>query len=216
MERMWHEARTELRPLFAVTIALLLITSVIYPLAVTGIGQALFNRQANGSILEVDGRAVGSSLVGQRFVGAAYFQPRPSAAGDGYDAANSSGSNLGPTSAKLLDGIEDAKATPDDESFAGIRQRANAFRELNGLPDGQLLPADAVTASASGLDPHISPANARLQAARVARERSAPEADVRALLDRYTEDAFLGIIGEPRVNVLKLNIALDQRFPLPE
>lgn len=211
----WDQVRTELRPLFMVTLALLLITTVAYPLAVTGIGQALFNRQANGSLIKVDGKAVGSSLIGQSFEGVQYFHPRPSAAGDGYDAANSSGSNLGPTSAKFLDGIEDDAATADeDESFAGITQRVAAYREENGLSAEQLVPADAVTASGSGLDPHISPANARLQVTRVAKARGADAAAVRELVDDYTEDAFLGLIGEPRVNVLKLNIALDARFPV--
>jgi K+-transporting ATPase ATPase C chain len=195
----------------------LLITTLAYPLAVTGIAQALFNRQANGSFIEVDGRPVGSSLVGQSFTGEAYFWGRPSAAGAGYDAASSSGSNLGPTSAKFINGVEDDPSTPDiDESFAGIVQRVAAFREANGLGESVEIPADAVTASASGLDPHLSPATARLQVGRVAAARGVPEEEIRELVDDHTESAFLGFIGQDRVNVLKLNLALDERFPLPE
>lgn len=205
----------ELRPLFGLTIALFVLTAVVYPLAVTGIAQSAFNRQANGSIIEVDGTAVGSSLVGQSFSAPGYFHGRPSAAS--YDSAASSGSNLGPTSAKLLDGVPDDPSTADvDESFAGIAQRVETFREENGLADGAAVPSDAVTASGSGLDPHISPATARLQAARVAAARGVDEAAVRELVEDHIENAFLGIIGEPRVNVLKLNIALDEQFPPSE
>lgn len=158
MESVLNNARRELRPLFAVTLLLLILTSVVYPLVVTGVTQVAFNRQANGSMLEVDGVTVGSSLVGQAFSGAAYFHGRPSAAGAGNDAASSSGSNLGPTSAKFIEGVADDPATADvDESFAGIQQRVSAFREENGLADGTMLPADSVTASGSGLDPHITP-----------------------------------------------------------
>jgi K+-transporting ATPase ATPase C chain len=216
VNRTWETARSELRPLAGVTIGLLIITAVIYPLVVTGIGQAIFNRQANGSFVKVDGNEVGSSLIGQNFTADICFWPRPSAAGDGYDAANSSGSNLGATSEKLIKGLPDDRETADvDESFAGIEQRVAAFRDANGVSTDVKLPADSVTASASGLDPHISPATARLQVARVAKARGVEEAQVRALLDDYTEDAFLGFIGQPRVNVLKLNIALDREFPAP-
>ena len=215
MELTWGTIRDELRPLLAVTVALLIITSVIYPLAVTGVGQALFHRQANGSFVSVDGTDVGSSLIGQAFSRPEYFHPRPSAAGAGYDAANSSGSNLGPTSDKLINGVKDDPETVDvDESFAGITDRVAAFREENGLADDVEIPSDAVTASGSGLDPHISPATARLQVTRVASARGASEADVQKLLDDHTEGRALGFIGEPRVNVLKLNIALDARFPM--
>lgn len=214
MESTWNIALKELRPLAVVAAALMLITTVIYPLAVTGIGQAAFGRQANGSIVQVNGEAVGSSLIGQTFAGAGYFQGRPSAAGAGYDASSSSGSNLGPTSDKLINGVVDDPKTADvDESFAGIKQRAETYRTANGLAAGQTLPSDSVTASASGLDPHISPANARLQIERVATARSATPADLRGLVDEYTEHAAFGFIGEPRVNVLKLNMALDRRFP---
>ncbi len=214
---MYANLKAELRPLGATTLALMLITAVIYPLAVTGIGQMVFNRQANGSIVRVNGNAVGSSLIGQNFSTDQYFQGRPSAAGSGYDATNSSGSNLGPTSDKLINGVADDPATPGvDESFAGIKQRVEAFRSSNSVPDSQPFPSDSVTASASGLDPHVSPATARLAIPRVARARNASEADIRKLVDAYTEGRALGFIGEPRVNILKLNIALDQRFPAPK
>ncbi len=186
-----------LRPLLGVTFGLAFITVVAYPLVVTGIAQVAFNDRANGSILSVNGSDVGSSLIGQVFTSPPYFHGRPSAAGNGYDAANSSGSNLGPTSQKLID-----RVTTD----------AAAFREENGLPADAPLPADAVTASASGLDPHVSPATARLQVGRVAHARGIAEADVMALVDDAIESPVLGFIGEPRVNVLKLNIALDARF----
>lgn len=209
--------QTEIRPLVGVTVLLLLITTVAYPLAVTGIGQVVFNRQANGSMIEVNGEPVGSSIVGQNFTGETYFWGRPSAAGAGYDTANSSGSNLGPTSDKFINGVEDDPATADvDESFAGIVQRVAAFREANGLDESVEIPADAVTASASGLDPHVSPATARLQVGRVAASRGVSEQEIRELVDDHTESAFLGLIGQDRVNVLKLNLALDERFPLPE
>lgn len=217
MDTTLRNVRRELRPLISITVLLLLITTVVYPLVVTGIAQVAFNRQANGSFIEVNGEAVGSSLIGQTFTGEQYFQGRPSAAGAGYDAANSSGSNLGPTSAKFIEGIEDDPATADvDESFAGIAQRVDAFRQTNGLAGGADLPSDSVTASASGLDPHISPATARLQVARIAAARGASEEDVRKLLDDHTESAFLGFLGQDRVNVLKLNIALDKEFPVAQ
>lgn len=199
------------RPLAVVTAMLLLITAVAYPLLITGIGQVAFNRQANGSMTSVGGQEVGSSLVGQVFAEVQYFQGRPSAAGTGYDGASSSGSNLGPTSAKLIEGIHNPANPAGD--FDGVKDRVAAFRELNGLSDDVAIPADAVTASASGLDPHISPATARLQVARVAKARGATEPTVRALVEEFAEGRVLGVIGEPRVNVLKLNIALDERFP---
>jgi len=193
--------KTEFRPLLGITIALMLLTAVAYPLAVTGIAQVAFNSKANGSIIEVDGEPVGSSLLGQQFDRVEYFHPRPSSAGDGYDAASSGGSNLGPTSATLLN---------------RILENAAAYRETNRLAPDALLPSDAVTASASGLDPHISPANAHLQADRVAKARNATSAQIQALVDEFIDEPFLGFIGQSRVNVLLLNIALDERFPAPK
>ncbi|MCC6236117.1 MAG: K(+)-transporting ATPase subunit C [Dehalococcoidia bacterium] len=189
----------ELRPLLVVTVVLMVLTTVVYPLVVTGVAQLVFPRQANGSLIEVGGQTVGSSLVGQTFTSAAYFHARPSAAGTGYDGASSSGSNYGPLSQKLHD---------------RVAADAAAFREAHGLEAGAALPSDAVTASGSGLDPHISPATARLQVASVATARGTSEVNMRALLDEFTEGRALGLIGEPRVNVLRLNIALDARYPL--
>jgi K+-transporting ATPase ATPase C chain len=204
----------ELRPLIVVSVALFIVTAVIYPLVVTAVSQVAFGHQANGSMVSVEGETIGSTLVGQEFSSELYFHGRPSAAG--YNAAASSGSNLGPISTKLLDGVADDPSTEADESFDGVTQRVAAFRELNGLPDDVPVPADAITASASGLDPHISPATARLQVQRVADARGADAAAILGLVEDHVEESVLGIFGEPRVNVLELNIALDQHFPLPE
>jgi K+-transporting ATPase ATPase C chain len=188
------------------------ITGLAYPLVVTGIAQGILNDKADGSIVENgDGDAVGSSLIGQTFVEPEYFQPRPSAAGDGYDASASSGSNLGPTNPKLLVGEDDDPATDGvDETFDGIEQRVDAYREENGLDADTEVPVDAVTASASGLDPHISVANARLQAPRVAEERALDLDTVLELVDDHTSSRDLGFLGEKGVNVLELNLALDE------
>jgi K+-transporting ATPase ATPase C chain len=188
----------------------------IYPLTVFAIGQVVFPWKANGSLIDKDGKpatpenAVGSRLLGQAFTSPRYFHLRPSAAGSGYDAANSSGTNLGSISDKLLNGVADDPNTKDvDESFAGVKQLVQAYRDENGLGSDVLVPADAVTRSASGLDPHISAANAELQVARVARERGLPAERIRALIEQNTDRRDWGIFGEDGVNVLMLNIALD-------
>jgi potassium-transporting ATPase KdpC subunit len=185
--------KNQLRPAIVVTFALMVITGLIYPGLVTGIAQLLFPRQASGSLVTVGGRVVGSLLIGQTFVGARYFHARPSAAGNGYDDTLSGGTNLGPTSAKL------------DTLVVGAVDSAG---KLDNWVKGQI-PADLVTSSGSGLDPDISPASAVGQVARVARARGLPEATVRALVARHTKGRTLGIFGEPRVNVLWLNLALD-------
>jgi K+-transporting ATPase ATPase C chain len=188
------------------------ITGLAFPLAVTGLGQLLFHDKAEGSLVKnASGEIVGSSLIGQVFTEPKYFHPRPSAAGDGYDGSASSGSNLGPTSDKYLEGLADDPATPDvDESFTGVKQRAAAYRQENGLAADAQIPVDAVTASGSGLDPHISVANARIQANRVARVRGVPLERVLQLVDDHTDGRDLGILGEAGVNVLELNLALDE------
>jgi K+-transporting ATPase ATPase C chain len=186
--------RRQLVPALVVFLAFTVLTGVAYPLAVTGIAQVSFPGSADGSLIERDGEVVGSRLVGQAFSGPRYFHPRPSAAGDGYDAMASGASNLGPTNEELL---------------AAVRQRRIEYRRQNGLPNGAPVPIDAVTASGSGLDPHVSPANARLQAPRVAHARSLPLDRVLALVDEHMESRSLGFLGEPGVNVLALNLALD-------
>jgi potassium-transporting ATPase KdpC subunit len=188
--------RKQLRPAILMTLMLCVITGFIYPGVVTGLAQLLFSRQANGSLVMVNGRVVGSELIGQPFTRPEYFHPRPSAAGNGYDATASSGTNKGPTDRKLADTL--------------IGPRADSLVAA-GAAKGSI-PTDAVTASASGLDPHISPANAYLQVARVAKARGVDSAAVRRLLDAHVEGRQFGFFGEPRVNVLMLNIALDSSF----
>jgi K+-transporting ATPase ATPase C chain len=240
----------QLSPGFRMMVVFTILTGFIYPAVVTVLSQVMFRDQANGSLIVSNGSVVGSRLIGQAFSRPEYFQPRPSAAGSGYDPTASGGSNLGPTSAKLFNGT----TKKDDKGhevadFVGIRVRVvhycidnglafdssvpiDTFRDAHGnLDDARLsdafsvsdkplvftpkepLPADAVTASASGLDPHISPRNAELQAARVAKARGVPVEQVQALVNQYTEGRDLGFLGEPRVNVLVLNLALDQAKP---
>ncbi len=188
---------SELRISLVATVSLGLLLCGLYPLAVWGIAQGLFPNKANGSLITVEGKVIGSRLLSQNFTDAKYFHPRPSSAGDtGYDGGNSGGSNLGPTSQKLID---------------SVKERVEGYRAENNLSPTASVPADAVTASASGLDPHISVKNARLQAARVAEARGISEKAVLAKIDTQTEGRDLGIFGEPRVSVLTLNLSLDAK-----
>ncbi len=183
----------------------------LFPAVIWGFGQILFSYQANGSLIKEGNKIIGSEIIGQQFVSPKYFHPRPSAAGSGYDPLGSSGTNLGPTSKKLIVGFPDDPETPDtDESYLGVQGLAKAYREENGLKEDHLVPVDAVTRSGSGLDPHISPQNALLQASRVARERGIDIETVNELIKQSTAGRFLGLFGETRVNVLSLNLALDR------
>jgi K+-transporting ATPase ATPase C chain len=186
----------QLRTAVLMTIVLTVLLGIMYPLVMTGVAQVMFPTQANGSLVrDSSGNVVGSALLAQNFAQPQYFHPRPSAAGsDGYDATASGGSNLGPTNQKLLDTVQ---------------QRTDAYRGENSLPPDATVPVDAVTASASGLDPDISPANALLQVHRVAAARRLTDDQVRQLVTQYTEGRTLFVFGEPRVNVLQLNLALD-------
>jgi K+-transporting ATPase ATPase C chain len=244
----------QLLPGFLMMLVLTVLTGIVYPLAVTGISQGLFRDKADGSLVRAaDGRVIGSSLISQGFSKPEYFHPRPSAAGSGYDATASGGSNLGPTSAKLVHGttkMDDKKNEVVD--FDGLNLRTvhycldndipyesslplDQFKDAKGeLDDVRLIkafnddkaplifkpkvpiPADAITTSASGLDPHISPASAEAQVARVARARNVPPQQVQALVAAHTEGPDLGFMGEPRVNVLLLNLALDQQIPVKQ
>ncbi len=193
---------SEIRSAVLVTLALAVVCCGLYPLVVFGIAQLAFPDKANGSlIVGSDGTVRGSKLLGQGFTAGKYFHPRPSAAGNGYDAANSSGSNLGPTSKKLAD---------------SIAQNVADYRAQNGLATNVLVPADAATASGSGLDPHISPRNAELQLPRVAKARGLDQQRVRDLVQKHTDNPDLGILGDPGVNVLTLNLALDSLSATPE
>lgn len=190
--------RKQFRPAIMMTLLLCVITGFIYPGIVTALAQLIFPRQANGSLVTVNGHLVGSELIGQPFTRPEYFHPRPSAAGGGYDATASSGANKGPTDRKLADTL-----------IAGM---VDSVVKTDGAVKGRV-PSDMVTRSGSGLDPHISPANAELQVARVAKARGVAEDRVRAILERHIEGRQFGFFGEPRVNVLLLNVALDRDLP---
>jgi potassium-transporting ATPase KdpC subunit len=176
-------------------VAMTILLGIVYPLVVTGIAQVVFPKKANGQLIQKDGKIVGSSIIAQAFSSSAYFHPRPSVAGNGYDAANSNGSQLGPTNQKLIDRVKG--------------DVVNARNENPGRP----IPIDLVTGSASGLDPHITPAAAEFQLARIAKERAITANQLRALVAKHTEGRQFGFLGQPRVNVLELNLDLDQQFP---
>ncbi len=179
------------------TIAMTILLGALYPLVITAVAQVVFKDKANGQIRYRNGEAIGSRIIAQPFTGAKYFHPRPSNAGNGYDAANSGGTNLGPTNQKLMDRVQtDAKRLHDENP-------------------SQMVPVDLITTSASGLDPEISPAAAEFQVPRIARERGFPESAIRTLVQKYTYQRDLGLLGEPRVNVLELNLALDDLAPKP-
>ncbi|HMR95693.1 MAG TPA: K(+)-transporting ATPase subunit C [Microthrixaceae bacterium] len=195
MRQQFRSFTQQCLPALTALVVLTVLCGLVYPLAVTGVAQAAFRDRADGSLIERDGEVVGSSLIGQQFSAPEYFHPRPSAAGAGYDGAASSGSNLGPTNPDYL---------------ATVADRIEEYRRTNRLSPEVDVPADAVQASGSGLDPQISIANARLQAPRVALERNLDLDDVLDLVDHHTQARPLGILGDPGVNVLELNLALDR------
>lgn len=182
---------------FLMTIAMTILLGIIYPLVVTGLAQLFFRDKANGQIIDRNGQAIGSRIIAQAFTSAKYFHPRPSAAGNGYDAANSGGTNFAPTNRKLIDRVNADAASLHQEN------------------PGQPIPVDLITTSASGLDPDISPAAAEFQIPRVAHARAIPESTVRALVQKHTAQRDLGLLGEPRVNVLELNLDLDSLASKP-
>ena len=190
--------KNQWRPAIMVTFVLIVITGLVYPGLVTAVAQLLFPRQANGSLITVNGQVIGSELIAEQFARAQYFHPRPSSAGNGYDDTLSAGSNKGPTDLKLADTL--------------IAQAVDSAVKLDGATRGRV-PADLVTRSGSGLDPHISPASALLQVERVARARQLDASAVRRLVDKHIEGRQFGFFGEPRVNVLRLNLALDSLRP---
>ncbi len=198
----------QLRPAILSVLAFTILTGLVFPALITLIAKVAMPAQANGSLIEQNGKVVGSRLIGQPFAKPIYFHPRASAAGNGYDATSSGGTNLGPTSDKLINGVkEDKKAKVD--AYDGIKQLAAAYRTENNLASDAPLPADAVTRSASGLDPQISPENAALQAPRVAKARNLSLDKVQSLIQANTQGRGLGVLGEAGVNVLELNLALD-------
>lgn len=201
-----------LRISLVLTLVVIAVFGLAYPGLITLIGQAAFSHQANGSLIQdSNGQVIGSELLAQNFTDAKYFHPRPSAAGNGYDPTNSGGSNLGPTSDKLINGIHKKTADGKDDpgNFDGVADLAKAYRTENGLTENAEVPVDAVTRSGSGLDPHISIANAEIQAPRIAKARGISLDQVKELIQSHTEGKLFGLDGEQRVNVLLLNRALD-------
>lgn len=200
------------RPAIMLTLFFIVAMGVVFPALIWAISQAVFPYQANGSLIKnAKGDVIGSELIGQNFAKPEYFHPRPSAAGGGYDGANSSGTNLGPTSDKLINGIHDPKNPSGD--FDGIQDLAKKYREENGLSQDAQIPADAVTRSASGLDPDISVGNALLQVSRIAATRHMDLVEVQSLIKEVSSSPLVSIYGERRVNVFRLNLALDQSGP---
>ncbi len=201
----------EIKAAVIMTGLMLVLLCGAYPAVIWALGQVLFPEQANGSLVyNAKGQLIGSKLIGQKFSQDQFFHPRPSAAGSGYEANNSAGTNLGPISRKLVEGVVDDPRTPADESFIGLNQLAAAYRKENGLPSDAELPADAITRSGSGLDPDISPQNAYLQAARVASARRLSQDVIEQLIDDHTRERFLQLFGEHRVNVFEINLALEE------